>query len=565
MAAEVGKNPLFIKCEVRSFLEIYDYQDPQARVRSARFLGEYARAYRAEADEKWARFYEYYHGQHRTAAQIAQSCEESGIPWIPSQSPDPYFQVESQINAELPDFEFRGRDDDLDSVRARQREFVVRYILENNRVADQAAMDDRRCLITGTSAWKVFWDSAFGTAGDIRVVSIDPQALYPDPAAKTLEDCEYIQYVYPMHQRKFARVFAGEISRLKLQTEDFKNASDSFLLPDAQTYQAGDDTIEVIEHWYRDRDGDICCSIQAGDYELRHIEKYWRMVASGYNEFPFVIRYRTANPDSFWGTGDLEPILTLVDAVDRELSIAQLSSAFTGSDVILAEYDAFSEEPENRPGAIWRLKPGASGKVSRLGGLGNNTNRLDMSNSLRTLISETLGTLDVNHGLVSTNFSSASALQQLIERSETRNSAKKQERLGAYARLFRLIDWTALEFYDQNRIIFLGAGKDGQEKPLVFTFNAQNFITAQGYFPEVDTIIGTGERRRRGNSFELAAIEAILAHGITRENYPLVLQVIRMFDIETAASVEKHFHQVFETESAGKDIASSLQNEQIQL
>ena len=43
-------------------------------------------------------------------------------------SPDPYLQVESQITSELPEFEFRGRDDDLDSARARQREDVVRYI-----------------------------------------------------------------------------------------------------------------------------------------------------------------------------------------------------------------------------------------------------------------------------------------------------------------------------------------------------------------------------------------------------------------------------------------------------
>lgn len=535
--------------------EIYDYQNPESRVRSARFLGEYARAYRAEADEKWALFYAYYRGEHRTAAQIAQSCEAAGIPWIAAQSPDPYFQVEAQINAELPDFEFRGRDDDLDSIRARQREFVVRYILERNRVADQAAVDDRRCLITGTSAWKVFWDSTLGPDGDIRVVSIDPRCLYPDPAAKTLEDCEYLQYVYPMHRRSFARAYAGEIARLKLEAGDFQNSADLLTPPDAQTYQAGDDTVEVMEHWYRDCDGDVCCSIQAGGYELRHIEKYWRAASAGCNTFPFVIRYRTANPDGFWGTGDLEPILTLVDAVDRELSIAQLSSAFTGSDIILAEHDAFSEEPENRPGAIWRLKPGASGKISRLGGLGNNANRLEMSNTLRSLISETLGTLDINHGLVSTNFSSASALQQLIERSESRSSAKKQERLGAYARLFRLIDWTALEFYDHDRVIFLGAGDDGREKPLVFTFNAENLRTPQGYFPEIDTIIGTGERRRRGNSFELAAIEAILAHGISRENYPLVLQVVRMFDLEASNTLEAHFRQVFKDTPQEKPLA----------
>lgn len=524
--------------------EIYDYHDAQSRVRCARFLGEYARGYRAEADEKWQKYYAYYRGEHRTAGEIAQSCADAGIPWIAAQSPDPYFQIEAQINAELPDFEFRGRDDDLDNVRAQQREDVVRYILERNQVAGQVAADDRRCLITGTSAWKVYWDDGFGPDGDVRVRSIDPRTLYPDPTAKSIEDCEYIQYVYPMHRQAFARSFAEALTRLKLTAEDFKTETDPFTQPDAQLYQASDDTIEICEHWYRDGDGDICCSIQAGGYELRHIEKYWRAAARHCNEFPFVIRYRTADPDRFWGIGDIEPIIMLVDAVDRELSIAQLSSAFMGSDVILAEYDAFSEEPENRPGAIWRLKPGASGKVSRLGGLGSNASRLEMTGALRALISEALGTLDVNHELIGSKFSSATALQQLIDRNDTRNSAKRAERLSAYARLLRLIDWTALEFYDRDRVIFLGAG-DGGKNAKVFTFNALSLRSEDGYYPEIDTIIGTGERKRRGNAFELSAIEAMLAHGITRENYPLILRMMRMFDIESANTLEEHFAKVF--------------------
>ena len=54
-------------------------------------------------------------------------------------------------------------------------------------------------------------------------------------------------------------------------------------------------------------------------------------------------------PTRFGGSGDVEPIVTLVDAVDRELSIAQLSSAFLGSDIILAEHDAFPRSRKTVP------------------------------------------------------------------------------------------------------------------------------------------------------------------------------------------------------------------------
>ena len=525
---------------------IYDYQTPEARVRTARFLFEYAKSYRAEADERWQLCYEYYAGRHRTQLEIAESCRDAGIPWIAAMSPDPYLQVESQITSELPEFEFRGRDDDLDSARARQREDVVRYILAHSRVADEMASNDRRCLITGSSAWKVYWDDAGG--GDIRVVPVDPRFLYPDPSAKRLDECEYLQFVYPVHRRAFERQYGAELKRLGVEPEQLARTFDPYSTPAPETYTAQDDVITVTEHWYRDGEGDICCSIQAGGCELRHIEKYWRRTAPHNASYPFVIQYRVSNPDLFWGTGDIEPILTLVDAVDRELSVAQLSSAFLGSDIILAEHDAFSEEPENRPGALWRLKPGAMGKVARLGGFGGNSAHLEMTAKLREMISETLGTLDIDRGIVQTSLTSAAALSQLIERSDARSVPKKSERINAFARLYTLIDWTALEFYDEDRVIFLGAKNDGE--PKVFTFNANSFLDERGYFPVVDAYVSTGDGMRRSNSFTLSAIDSLLGHQVTRENYPLVMDVLRLLGLERAGEIEEHFEKIFAEEEA---------------
>ncbi len=525
---------------------IYDYQSPAARVRTAQFLHTYARNYRAEADERWRLCYDYYAGRHRTQLEIAESCRDAGIPWIAAMSPDPYLQVESQITSELPDFEFRGRDDDLDSVRARQREDVVRYILARNRVADEMAANDRRCLITGSSAWKVYWDD-MGGGGDVRVVPVDPRLLYPDPAAKRLDECEYLQFLYPMHRRAFERQYGGELKRLGLDMDELTRGLTSDEVPDPETYTAQDDVISVLEHWYRDADGDICCSIQAGGYELRQIEKYWQRTAPYNTSYPFVIQYRVSDPDRFWGSGDIEPILTLVDAVDRELSIAQLSSAFLGNDIILAEHDAFSEEPENRPGALWRLKPGAMGKVARLGGFGGNSSHLEMTAKLREMISETLGTLDIDKGIIETSLTSAAALSQLIERSDARSVPKKSERINAFARLYTLIDWTALEFYDEDRVIFLGAA-NGKE-PKVFTFNANHFLDEQGYFPVVDAYVSTNDGMRQSNTFTLSAIDALLGHQVTRENYPLVMDVLRLLGLERAGEIEEHFESIFAEET----------------
>ncbi len=48
-----------------------------------------------------------------------------------------------------------------------------------------------------------------------------------------------------------------------------------------------------------------------------------------------------------------------------------------------------------------------------------------MTAKLREMISETLGTLDIDKGIVQTSLTSAAALSQLIERSDARSVPKK--------------------------------------------------------------------------------------------------------------------------------------------
>ncbi len=521
------------------------YRTREQRQQTALALLSVSAAEREPAEARWNLVRDYYEGHHRTQDEIAESCRDAGIPWIAAVSPDVYLHVESQITAAFPDFTFHGRDAALDDARAREREYLVRYVADHQNLPDLAPLHERRCILYGTAVWKVFWDGA-----DVRVVSVDPAAVYPDPTASRLEDCEYVNYVYRLPRRAADRLYGGELELLGLDASTMPAADDvpvGNALPDDRE----DGTLPVIEHWYRDDAGRIACSILLSGREVRHIPDYWRATACG--QFPFVFQYRVAC-DELWGRSDIEPALPLVDAVDRELAASQLQSAFTGSDIILAEHDAFSQNPEQRPGAIWELKPGAIGKIRRLGGLGSADNRLAMIDALRGMIQDAVGNYDTNLGKEPSRMLSATGLAQLLERADMRRASKKAERLRAYSRLFRLIDWTVLEFYDDRRVLRLG-GPDGA--PVLCRFSRDAFRDASGYFPVVDCTVTAADALENSRAFTLSALETLLAHGVTRENYPLFLSALRTLDLQDADSLREHFERVFSAPS-GPESEESL-------
>ncbi|MEA4823565.1 MAG: hypothetical protein VB111_05535 [Clostridiaceae bacterium] len=516
------------------------YRTREHRQETALTLLSAAAAEREPIEARWNLVTDYYEGHHHTQDEIAESCRDAGIPWIAAASPDIYMHVESQITAVFPDFTFRGRDAALDDARAHEREYLVRYVTDHQNLPDLVPIHERRCILCGTAVWKVFWDGA-----DVRVASVDPRAVYPDPTAARLEDCEYVSYVYRLPRRAIDRLYGDDLALLGLDAETMSSVCDVMPFADHAVFDDREDgTLPVVEHWYRDDGGRVACSILVSGREARHIPDYWRATACG--QLPFVFQYRVAR-DELWGRSDIEPALPLIDAVDRELAAAQLQSAFTGADIILAEHDAFSQNPEQRPGAIWELKPGAIGKIRRLGGLGDAGNRLEMVDALRGMIQDAVGNYDVSFGKEPARMLSAAGLAQLLERADMRKASKKTERLRAYSRLFRLIDWTILEFYDDDRVIRLGTDADG-EAPRTVCFSRDSFRDVRGYFPVVDCTVTAADALETSRAFTLSALETLLAHSVTRENYPLILAALRALDLEDAEALREHFERVFAAE-----------------
>lgn len=124
---------------------------------------------------------------------------------------------------------------------------------------------------------------------------------------------------------------------------------------------------------------------------------------------------------------------------------------------------------------------------------------------------------------------SSTGLAQLIERAEIRRAPKKSERLNAYRRLFELIDMTALEFYDEEKVIILGASKDERE---VFRFVPDDVMCCdtkgRSYIPVVDANVIAVDALTKSRAFMMSAINTIMGHSITKENYLFVKSLVKM-------------------------------------
>ncbi len=571
---------------------LYDYSTIESREHTAKTLYRRAVSERAEVTERFRLYEDYYAGRHAAQKELAGLLEQAGLPWTPAVLQDPYIQVESQVDPEIPTFEFAGRDDDFDSYRARQREYTVKYILERNRLIDSNTRNERRLGKLGNAFWKAYWDESVtsdggATQGDIVIQDVDPGSIYPDPSALRLQDCEYLCYSYRLHRGRAMRQFGTQIRRRGLTPEELFAPAGSGE-PSAWESPQQEDTIEVLEFWFRqpedgsDRQefllegdstaltvdykaGDVACVVLLGGREVQYIPRYWVRTGAQNQSYPFVHYYKIADEHSFWGRSELESLIPLVDAADRELAYAQLNAAFTASDILLVEENALAEGSalSNAPGAVITLRPGMLGAVRRLGGINGEAGRLNNVAALQDQISRVAGNFDAAMGQEPTRVTTASGIAQLNERADARRAIKRADRLSGFERLFELLDWLALEFYDDGRMIFLGAPEaehptvlpeqyenlDPAQGAVFFRFQSSRFLRRQedrSYFPRVDTVIRAGDGVRRSRAYTLSVLENLMNVAVTQENYRLMISMLSVLDLPQSQDLIRSLRDRFE-------------------
>lgn len=555
---------------------IYDYTSPESRVATAEWLFDQAKMERAAKEDEWSRYDDYYHFAHDAAKEMAEASEE--LPFSPACVPDPFIQVESQIIPDIPQPEFHGRDDDLDSSKAKKRELAVKFVVENNRLGDMNTANERRLRKYGDAFWKAFWDDRMPcgrTQGDIRIKDISLEDIYPDPTCLELQEGEYIDYVYSLHKLKFWRIYSDALKKQGYGLDDVLQAEyreiDSLLAPYTQASRCRDDMVQVLEHWFKQpfdaedgsyKSGDIACSIQAGGIELKYIPRYWKETGNQCKLFPFVHYWCIRDENQFWNMGEVEPIISMTDTADRELGTGILNDALMANDIVLCEEGALSpgETFSNVPGSIINVKQGRLGGIARLGGLSSGVRSLNMVNWALDQIQRTNRNYDSNTGREPSRVTTASGLLQLRTDAANQQNLKTADRNAGFCRLYELLDWLCLEFYDDDRMLFIGA-KKADEEPQSIIYNRADFrdtgstidmitgepLTEDAYYPRIDVTVTAGNAITKNPATTIEILDKLAAIPVTADNYKLVAAELEYLDIPRKQDIINAWREKFES------------------
>ena len=530
--------------------------------------------------QKWKRLDEYYHNEHYTGTQAKNLIAQNNWDFTPPVLPDPFIQVESQIDAVVPQVEFHGRDNDGDNLKAKERQAVVDFICYNNKIKQMNTENERSLNKLGNAFWKVAFDGSiqgYGYQGDITIGNPSPSYIFPDSSAYDVDDCEYIIYAYRMHRRKAKRIYGDIVDTCG--SNGFIKDTEIFDR-DENNITVLDDTVQVMEYWYRDDEGDIACSIQVDFIEVKFIPKYWiNTKGSGNQRYPFVKYCKIPTDQSFWDMGEIEAIVDLVDAADREFISAVLTDMMQPSDIIVYEEHALAEgqKIENGPNAMIKMKDNKVNAVKRLGSLGSNLNALNMINFIHGKIEETTGNSSINNGIQPTQVTTASGIAMMNERADARNNIKKADRLTGFEKLYELVDWTALEFYNTERIVMIRGASDTQQDGVFnksFMFNADSnkimdknkaqALTEKGqsqkmtpedikkligenanYYPPVDIEIAAGSGINKSRAFTLQALADLIKTPINAQNKDIVKSQIDLLDLPDKKDLKESIDNYF--------------------
>ena len=561
----------------------YDYSTREAREVTVNDLFARAKSARTAVELDWQRCNDYYNGIHDVTRETMDFCRDNDLPWVPANMPDPWIMVESQIDPNVPEPEFRGRDSDMDSARARQREFAVRYIMENNRLADLNTRNERRLLKLGDAFWKAYWDGEMRCGvneGDIRVKDVPVEGIFPDPSVRDggIQDGQFLDYVYSVHKVRFCQMFRTELAELGISQEDILSADyvqRAGLFDMTTAIDDTDDTVQILEHWFRQPEetkgrngetipaGAVACSIQAGGRELRYIPNYWERTCRQNKLFPFVHYWRIQDENQFWNKSELFPILDMVDAADRKLSMGILNDAFMANDILLVEEGALADGTEitNEPGAVVKLKANAMGRVQRLGGLQSMANASVGIEWFKNQIERASRNYDTSMGKEAARVTTATGMAMLRSDAQGQADIKRADRNSGFERLYELLDWLALEFFDDDRLLFLGADetKDRPAERLLFNADSLSEIMPEvrdmdgnvvreswTYWPRVDVTITAGDSVVRGKQATLQALQALTQSQITAENWRLFAAQLNVLDIPGKQDIIEEWRRRFE-------------------
>lgn len=251
---------------------------------------------------------------------------------------------------------------------------------------------------------------------------------------------------------------------------------------------------------------------------------------------------------SFWDQGEIEPNIPLFDAANREFITAILNDAMMANDMIIMEELALADDQDgipNHPGAVVKVKQNKANAIRRLGGVSANGGLMQTIDFIHSKVEENNGNFESAQGKEPIRVTTSSGIAQLNERSSARKTTKNAGRMQGFVRLAQLIDWTALEFYNTQRVILIRGEKPGEPntvQPFSSDMIGQSMLKDGQpiiYFPTVDVEVSAGEGIKKSKAFTLSATQELSKINVTPANIGIVLAIVDLLDLPNKDEIRK--------------------------
>jgi hypothetical protein len=149
---------------------------------------------------------------------------------------------------------------------------------------------------------------------------------------------------------------------------------------------------------------------------------------------------------------------------------------------------------------------------------------------------ETAGNYDSYQSAQPMKVTTATGIALVNEQARARQERKRIDRQNAFEKLYALCDYTALENFDDGRIIDIGAATERNKDPK-FVYKFSNIVSEDNYIPDIDIKIHVGDGLKNSKAFTVSALSEIMRMPITADNYELVKAFIKLIDIPQSLEI----------------------------
>ncbi len=161
-------------------------------------------------------------------------------------------------------------------------------------------------------------------------------------------------------------------------------------------------------------------------------------------------------------------------------------------------------------------------------------------------------------------------MDMLRSDAESQADIKRADRNRGFERLYELLDCLALEFYDEDRMIYLGADEEQGREKVSFVFNADRCARTVGsgeerwrYFPRVDVSITAVDSVLQGKQATLETLERLSGSSVTAENWKLFAAQLDLLNLPGRQEIIEDWSRRFAEAAPPAEAAERGETEEI--